>query len=62
MRDRKNLGVRLAFAITIAAVTFGGGLGLKGLFGPRPVVILGDNPILGEATAPITIYEFSDYG
>lgn len=62
MSGRRNRGVRLLFAVAIAAVAFGGGLGLKGLFGPRPVVIQGDNPSLGEATAAITIYEFSDYG
>jgi hypothetical protein len=52
----------LLFAVAIASVAVGGGLGFKGLFGPRPVVIAGDNPTWGEATAPVTIYEFSDYG
>lgn len=62
MRGRKHLGVRLIFGVAIAAVAFGGGLGLKGVFGPRPVAIPGDNPTWGAATASITLYEFSDYG
>lgn len=62
MSGRRHSGIRLLFAVAIAAVAFGGGLGLKSLFGPRPVVIPGDNPTWGEATAAVTLYEFSDYG
>lgn len=62
MKGKRNLGVRLGLAAAIAVVAFGGGLGLKNFFGPSPVVIPGDNPTLGDANAPITIYEFSDYG
>ena len=62
MKSRRNLGVRLGLAVAIAAVAVGGGFGLKSVFGSRPVAISGDNPTLGDADAPITLYEFSDYG
>lgn len=62
MEGRKNLGVRIGLAAAIALVALGGGLGVKGFFGPKPVVISGDNPSLGPPSAPITLYEFSDYG
>jgi hypothetical protein len=62
VKGQKNWGIRLGLAAAIAVVALGGGLGFKHLFGPSPVVIPGDNPTLGDANAPITIYEFSDYG
>lgn len=62
MKGRRNLGARAALAAAIALVALGGGLGVKSFFGPRPIVITGDNPTLGDPSSPITIYEFADYG
>jgi hypothetical protein len=62
VKGHKSVGVRLGLAAAIAVVVFGGGLGLKNLFGPQPVVITEDNPTKGSPDALITLYEFSDYG
>ena len=59
--SNRMLIISLAVIAIFVAALFTNGFGLASLFEKRVTVEIGNAPVLGDLSAPVTIFEFSDF-